>query len=148
MEHYTTIEQSKHLLDLGLNPKSADMWWLYVTAQGKHIAMMYEEPDPHYLARMKSYGIKNAAIPCWSLGALIELMPKVISVPVDERSAYFYSLEWQFANDNSLRYIATNRGKCLIDIYSDHDTRNKSLIETAFEMVCWLLKNGYIKKGE
>ena len=28
MQHYTTIEQSKHLLELGLNPESADMAYL------------------------------------------------------------------------------------------------------------------------
>lgn len=144
--NYTSIEQSKHLLKLGLSPESADA--CYDVGYGQTKAHIECENFISYFTNDEYPELKDRYIPCWSLGALIELMPKIISVPVDERSAYFYSLEWQFANDNSLRYIATNRGKCLIDIYSDHDTRNKSLIETAFEMVCWLLKNGYIKKGE
>ena len=74
MKSYTDIEQSKKLAEI-LPIESADMWWLYITAQGKHIAMMHEEPDPHYLARMESYGIKNAAIPCWSLAALLGFIP-------------------------------------------------------------------------
>ena len=74
---YTDLEQSKKLAEF-LPLESADMWWLYVTSQGKHIAMMYEEPDPHYLARMKSYGIKDAAIRCWSLAALLDVLPKHI----------------------------------------------------------------------
>lgn len=74
MKSFTDIEQSKRLAKI-LPLESADMWWLYITAQGKHIAMMYEEPDPHYLARMESYGIKNAAIPCWSLAALVSILP-------------------------------------------------------------------------
>ena len=74
MKSYTDIEQSKKLAEI-LPIESADMWWLYITAQGKHIAMMHEEPDPHYLARMESYGIKNAAIPCWSLTALLNVLP-------------------------------------------------------------------------
>ena len=77
MKAYTNIEQSKKLAEM-LPIESADMWWLYVTSQGKHIAMMYEEPDPHYLARMESYGIKNAAIRCWSLAALLQIIPKNI----------------------------------------------------------------------
>ena len=74
MKSYTDIEQSKKLAEI-LPIESADMWWLYITAQGKHIAMMHEEPDPHYLARMESYGIKNAAIRCWSLAALLGFIP-------------------------------------------------------------------------
>jgi hypothetical protein len=70
---YTDISQSKVLAEI-LPLESADMWWLYVTSQGKHIAMMYEEPDPHYLARMESYGIKDAAIRCWSLAALLGVL--------------------------------------------------------------------------
>jgi len=70
---YTSLEQSKILAEI-LPLESADMWWLYITAQGKYIAMMYEEPDPHYLARMESYGIKDAAIRCWSLAALLNIL--------------------------------------------------------------------------
>ena len=139
MKHYTTIEQSKKLVELGLNPDTADMG--YNGIEDEDARKIKYDRVPSTIPNMNS-------IPCWSLGALLEVMPKVISIPVDDRSAYFYTLEWQFANDNSLRYIATNRGKCLIDIYSDHDIRNKSFIETAFEMVVWLLENGYIKKGE
>ena len=70
----TSLEQSKKLAEF-LPPESADMWWLYVPAQGKHIAMMYEEPDPHYIARMENYyGIKDAAIRCWSLAALQDVI--------------------------------------------------------------------------
>ena len=132
MIYYTSIEQSKKLLELGLNSESADMWWLYVTAQGKHIAMMYEEPDPHYLARMESYGIQDAAIPCWSLGALLKVMPKSIVV----------------GGRNYFSYIAT------LDTISYGDTEGymtikfsyDSLFESCFQMVIWLLENGFIKK--
>lgn len=82
----TDLEQSKKLAEI-LPPESADMWWLYITAQGKHIAMMYEEPDPHYLARMESYGIKNVAIRCWSLSALLSVLPDTIS-------RYYKTLGW------------------------------------------------------
>ena len=74
IKSYTDLSQSKKLAEI-LPLESADMWWLYVSSQGKHIAMMYEEPDPHYLARMYSYGIKDAAIRCWSLAALLDVLP-------------------------------------------------------------------------
>lgn len=78
MKSHTDLIQSKKLAEI-LPLESADMWWLYVPSQGKHIAMMYEEPDPHYLARMEGYyGIKDAAIRCWSLAALLSVLPKYI----------------------------------------------------------------------
>ena len=74
IKSFTDLQQSKKLAEI-LPLESADMWWLYITAQGKYIAMMHEEPDPHYLARMESYGIKDAAIRCWSLAALLGVLP-------------------------------------------------------------------------
>ena len=82
IKSYTDISQSKRLVEI-LPPESADMWWLYVTAQGKYIAMMSEEPDPHYITRMKSYGIKDAAIRCWSLAALLDVCPMVVGRDMD-----------------------------------------------------------------
>jgi len=78
LKSFTDIPQSKKLAEI-LPLESADMWWLYITAQGKYIAMMHEEPDPHYLTRMESYGIKDAAIRCWSLAALLGVLPDTIT---------------------------------------------------------------------
>ncbi len=82
MKAYTDIEQSKKLAEI-LPVESADMWWLYVTSQGKRIAMMYEEPDSHYLARMEGYGIKDYAIRCWSLAALLDIYPMVVGIDME-----------------------------------------------------------------
>jgi len=78
IKSFSDLQQSKKLAEI-LPLESADMWWLYVTSQGKHIAMLYGEPDPHYIARMESYGIKDAAIRCWSLAALLSVLPNVIN---------------------------------------------------------------------
>jgi len=134
---WTTLEEAKQLVEAGLPVETADMCYPHFIRGG---ADSYDaNPVP---CSSLDYPYE---MPCWSLGALLKLMPKTISVPVDERSACFYNLEWQFANDNSLRYIATNRGECLIDIYSDHDIGGKSFIETVLEMVVWLIENNYIK---
>ena len=60
----TTIEQSKHLLALGLDPKTADMC-LSKTAQGTWFLCAYvpSEYDAH-------------TVPAWSLSALLEVMPQ------------------------------------------------------------------------
>ena len=135
---WTTVEESKQLVEAGLPVETADMYWAPDADTVVPTSYITKTDNETLIPTYKG------AIPCWSLGALLKFMPKTISVPVDERSAYFYDLEWQFANDNSLRYIATNRGECLIDIYSDHDIGGKSFIETALEMIIWLLKNKMI----
>ena len=86
MKSYTDLEQSRKLAEI-LPFESADMWWLYVSSQGKHIAMMYEEPDPHYIARMEGCGIKDTTIPCWSLSALLNILPKKY-YPIKDHGTY------------------------------------------------------------
>lgn len=136
----TDLKQSRKLVELGLDPNTADMMYLYwINSKTKQEGI---EDIPTVREELP---IQKGDVPAWSLTALLELMPRIISVKADEHSAYRYQLEWQFANDNSLRYIATNRNECLIDIFSDHDNKYKTEIETAFKMVVWLLKNDYIK---
>ena len=84
--NHTTLEQSKKLIELGLDPSSADLWYAE-RYEGKHTpeGMYYTEKEPYtyYLSLTKpSEGncsidyIKD--IPCWSIGALIELIPESI----------------------------------------------------------------------
>lgn len=117
---YTDLEQSKLLAEI-LPLDSADMWWLYITAQGKRIAMMHEEPDPHYLARMESYGIEDAAIPCWSLAALFDTLPKT-------RGAYSKAMGY-FDGAYHCYYI-NEAGETL-----GNDTMADTLIDACYEMV-------------
>ena len=127
----TSIEQSQKLIELGIDVNTADMyWWTY---NKRYCREAMDDGDFN----------KESDIPAWSLTALLGLMPKSICIKKTEHSGYFYFLEWQFANDNSLRYIGHNED-CLIDIYSDHDDNWKDLIDTSFEMVCWLLENDYL----
>jgi hypothetical protein len=94
MKSFTDIKQSKKLAEI-LPIKSADMWWLYITAQCKHIAMMHEEPDPNYLARMERYGMTDAAIPCWSLAALISILPRYLNYNDDKLRLNLYTLDFE-----------------------------------------------------
>ena len=123
----TSIEQSNKLIELGIDVNTADMYWWY--------------NGQRYYAETKEHNdFQKSDVPAWSLSALLGLMPKSICIKKTNHSGYFYFLEWQFANDNSLRYVGHNR-ECLIDIYSDHDDNWKDSIDTAFEMVCWLKEN-------
>jgi len=119
IKSYTDIEQSRKLAEI-LPLESADMWWLYVTAQDKHIAMMYEEPDPHYLARMESYGIKDAAIRCWSLAALLSVLPDELEdndFLTLQKEKNEYCCCYEDINGNSFRHIfASNPVDACVDM--------------------------------
>lgn len=70
----TTIEQSKHLFELGLSPDSADMEYCYIDEfnNGLQVKSDINVEVDNRLDRM--FGVTH--IPTWSLSALLEVMPK------------------------------------------------------------------------
>ena len=70
MNNYTSIEQSKKLVELGLNPDTADMCYLSQTPQGEPI--FFERPAVQGGDTEQYY---KTSLPCWSVGALLEVMP-------------------------------------------------------------------------
>jgi len=120
MQHYTIIEQSKKLVELGLNPDTADMCYSTFGVEAHPLHLILKN--------------KDKLMPCWSLGALLEIMPEI---------------------DNQLPSLRKYKNYYCV-VYSDNVTRlgdnqwqnGKTTTEAAFEMVCWLLENGYIEKGE
>lgn len=66
---YTTIEQSKKLVELGIDVDSADMYW------ATDIEMVITTPYVSYLNGEKNIPAYKDAIPCWSTEALLKLLP-------------------------------------------------------------------------
>ena len=124
-KHYTSIEMSKKLLELGLSPDTADM----------HYLKIIRENDVRYIPELL-LDDNEYDIPCWSLGALLELMPKIQE---DEDDGGCYpNLCKGWDND---QWHCVYRSSIHITKWYDNP------IDAAFEMVCWLLENEYIKKG-
>lgn len=116
--NYTTKEQAKKLLELGLSPESSDMHWIYNIPQVG-----------------KTYG---ANIPCWSVGALLDVIPKYIYPFADEGKDVPYCVYVQ----KEQQYKVTLKENCGLDIiiiwYRD------KLIDCLFDAVVYLLEKGYI----
>ncbi len=134
MQHYTTTEQSKKLAELGLSPKTADMYYFCdPTPAGNIMHPTFIIVEEHLCSRLPEYD--KGDIPCWSLGTLLELMPKIQE---DDKCCGFYPIIRKGWVDN--------QWYCL---YTVHITRGyDNSTDAAFEMIVWLLKNNYIKKGE
>ena len=122
---YTTIEQSKKLLELGIDPCTADMIIEFGMADILH--------NPNLTKEHWESMISSDFYPCWSLTALIELMPIIdyntpnLNQKLDKR--YYYSIRM----DNAKR----------IDT-SSYDTP----IDAAIEFIEWAVKNRYIKTNK
>lgn len=89
MKSYTDLEQSKKLAEI-LPPESADLWW------------DTNEFEPRLHKHYHQYlGITINPIPCWSLAALIELIPdecRMEKTPLDQTGEFTYSFVDDYYN--------------------------------------------------
>lgn len=130
---WTTIEEAKKLVAAGLDPSTADMSYNWVECRvrdGNAVEDWLLMPSP--IDDRQPY----EQLPCWSLGALIELMPKEI------RLYYLYTLNifTTYGNKHCVSYHSICE-----NIYAESES---TLIESVVRCMFWLLENGYIKKSE
>ena len=126
----TSIEQSKKLLELGIDINTADMYYEEVCNLPKAIVGNYilhnqcmEDKDYKKLSN-------PVLSPAWSLSALVEILSDITD----------YSFELIF-----LKRTTDGRGDVLENIYrcsvDMKDTWNTEPLDVVFEMICWLKEN-------
>lgn len=118
MRHYTSIEQSKKLLELGLDPETADMHYMFLS-------------DGIYATPAICAPPMDGDIPCWSALALLEVMPKKI-----EDKHYL------------MLGPAIKKNWCIAYMTQQHQYYRETadlIIDAVFQMVVWLLNDGLIK---
>jgi hypothetical protein len=117
----TTIEQSKKLLELGIDVDTADIY-------------LYEGTDGNYYPEFpieRDYG----DIPAWSLSALLELMPFHI-IENNKRYGFYQRKGLNPQGETYCFEYKSNTGERL---YKTNHLNNP--IDAAFEMIVWLKKN-------
>lgn len=94
----TSIEQSNRLIELGINPKTADMGWFKA----------YSLREEIYKPYIKGYKLENhqSDIPAWSIYKLIE----IISIDVTFKN------EFIVVNNTKMFNSSTNVYDNLIDV--------------------------------
>jgi hypothetical protein len=114
---YTDLEQSKKLAEF-LPIESADMEYMFLKRDGSKVSNMPFVKDDEELEwpNHSTYDF----IPCWSLAALLGLIPK-------------FSLE---------KDVSNNEGYQLH--YNYDTTYYDNPVDAAFEMICWLKENNII----
>lgn len=109
---------------VGIDVKSADMHWQYIEKDNGQLQWFYLPKD---------FSInENESIPAWSLSALLGLMPTD-----DKKDEYYVDTE-SHSDYHTVSYRNCWDG-C---IHSEYST--ESLINAAFEMICWLKENDKI----
>ena len=116
----TSIEQSKKLIELGINICTSDMLWTYdFTVNAINGLNVISE-----LLKLEENDIS-----AWSLSKLMELMPDKISI--DNESYYLYFT----------KKCAEFRGPITWDGQKTKSFKMDNILDSAFEMICWLLEN-------
>lgn len=134
----TTIEQSKKLVELGIDPSTADMYYeeeinlpkLVVGDYKLHIQCM-EDKDYRKLSN-------PVLSPAWSLSALLELMPR--SIKSEKNGQIYLSFHRGYEDKWMIEYSFDDIDRDYLEVKFEQ----KDPIDTAFNMVAWLKKNKYI----
>lgn len=125
--NYTTIEQSKKLLELGLNPDTADMYCTMLTENSKEYSVFVKR-------KVCRYNIEDGDIPCWSVEALLELIPKH-----PKFNTVFRFLDSQI--DGSYKYVWIFECHAV----SEYTFEGTSDFDCIYQAIVWFLQNNYIK---
>ena len=122
MKSYTDIEQSKKLSDI-LPHESADMRFCFSHTLGGRIKGHYP-----MIGREPSLG----TIPCWSLTALIELLPNKIVVNNEN-----YFLNFTKKNVEYRGIVTWDGQKCI-------STKAENLLDACYNMIVKLKKDNIL----
>ena len=132
-----SVEQMKLLQELGLDTSDASMYWARVShgsrvddkSKGKWFLSLHKE--------FQTCGfISYEALPTYTLQDILDKLPHYLN-PFPSKQILF---AWMIERDTIAYRNVESVDDCL-----KHFTDN-SLIDAAYEMLCWCIENGYIKK--
>lgn len=124
--NYTTSEQSKKLLELGLDPNTADLTLNLYAEKETVIMKPYRECKEFFNVSE----IPSFLIPCWSI-ELIDLMPYEIK---EDGDTYRLLVTHKLVQYPRLTTLWP----------SLHNSHADSTFEAAYNMMIWLLENKYL----
>ena len=136
----TSQEQSKELIELGIDVNTADMFWNTLFSKKSEAQV-----DNHHLADEYDDWYR---VPAWSISALMNLLPSEFT-EVGEYSETTYKIDirkYALTDDVDIYQIAYGNYRWYDDgscSWSDmiNNGEKEELIDAVFQMVVWLLKN-------
>lgn len=86
----TTIEQSKRLLEAGIDPQTADMYWTNIVETTDAGGYFTKESDDVFHLEIGYDLYSDHVVPAWSLSAIIKL---IYSIPTNQHK--FEYIVWE-----------------------------------------------------
>lgn len=129
----TSLEQSKKLIELGIDVNTADMFWK------NGVSDKYIQCFTPFVSCGTNMDY-DYDIPAWSLSALLKLIPKHIlrKDKIHYGQTFIPSFRWEIT-PTAIYY--TDGNDIMDDVSFRYGENNIELINAAFDMVCWLLEN-------
>ena len=132
MKQVLSVEQMKHLQELGLDTGDASMHWQYLPTADAIINGTDEiEEEPTLF--VSQLNMKHE-YPTYTLQDILDKLPKRIETEDYEFELYIYYHEngvSAFYDDGDITQLA---------FFS-----KPTLLESAYEMLCWCIEKGYVK---
>lgn len=134
MKNYTSLSQSKKLIELGLSPESADMFYSMRHREDYDdydFLIPVPMPIAEYIEGQKAHCPTYCTdfeklIPCWSTGQLYSLIPKE-----------WHAFKKGLVNNNF--FFSTFRTDGCVDFVS---FRHDELIDNLCEAIAWCMEKG------
>lgn len=129
-----SIDQMKHLRELGLDTSDASMYWARVShgsrvddkSKGKWFLSLQKE---FQVCGFMSY----ESIPTYTLQDILDKLPPVIKK--------YFCLSIRVSEYKKMWHVEYEGAGCILSYF-----HLKNLIDAAYEMFCWCVENGYIGK--
>lgn len=124
MKQALSIEQMKHLKDLGLDTSDGSMCFEWNESDPDIMIVTSPDADTNYDYCRKTYTLQDILdkLPCF-IGNQVLTIQKL-------------------ANSYTCLYVEPY-SRSIIKI-----TESKELIDAAYDMLCWCIENGYVKVGK
>ena len=142
IKSFTSLEQSKKLAEI-LPLESADMVYIKHSSSDNPTWEFNEDFPPMILGNVPINEMTVEALPCWSLVALLKLMPKHIlrKDKIHYGQTFIPSFRWEI----SPTAIYYTDGNNIMDYVSfRYGENNIELIDAVFKMAVWLKEKGLL----
>lgn len=135
MRQVLSVEQMKHLQELGVDTSGASLaWMLYPYEEGKRAELSLRK-----YSTFKEPFRKEHCIPAFTLQDIVDLLLKEMKSYTD---TYWLAISICDCKEWRVYYSVSDEFDCY------EEFRSESLIDAAYETLCWCAENGYVRKEE
>lgn len=130
------VLQMQHLKDLGVDTSKANFYWHRTKSLNNY--QEWDEWKLHYGVLKLARGFKTincGYVRTFTLQDIIDLLPIEIYTEENELA----TLKIYFPNDGYWEFSYMGLNKCMEFFLEEN------IIDAAYEMLCWCIKNGYVK---